>query len=72
MTTEPVVIKESYWKLEGHGLRITALAWSTHAEGQLVSASFDGTAQVIHYHIKPMWPCNITTVSHHVFCIEIS
>ena len=32
--------------LNGHTLRITALSWSSHGDGHLVSASYDSTAQV--------------------------
>ncbi len=45
-SVEPVVITESFCSLEGHTNRITGLAWSIHKEGTLVSASYDGSAQV--------------------------
>ncbi|XP_038056324.1 gem-associated protein 5-like [Patiria miniata] len=48
--TEPVQLKTpitgSFRTLNGHTLRITALSWSPHGNGRLVSASYDGTAQV--------------------------
>ncbi|XP_022084839.1 gem-associated protein 5-like isoform X2 [Acanthaster planci] len=47
---EPVQLKTpvtgSFRTLNGHTLRITALSWSPHGDGRLVSASYDGTAQV--------------------------
>ncbi|XP_006076052.4 gem-associated protein 5 isoform X3 [Bubalus kerabau] len=42
----PVTITEPYRTLSGHTAKITSLAWSPHHEGRLVSASYDGTAQV--------------------------
>ena len=36
----------SFHVLEGHTQRITSLSWSPHVSGLLVSASYDGTAQV--------------------------
>ncbi|XP_072040500.1 gem-associated protein 5-like [Amphiura filiformis] len=32
--------------LSGHTVRVTALSWSPHGDSRLVSASYDGTAQV--------------------------
>ncbi|XP_033632264.1 gem-associated protein 5-like [Asterias rubens] len=47
---EPVQMKapmtSSFRTLNGHTLRITALSWSPHGNGHLVSASYDYTAQV--------------------------
>ena len=43
------VITESFCQLEGHTNRITGLSWSVHSDAILVSASYDGTAQV-HMH----------------------
>nr|XP_045008009.1 gem-associated protein 5 isoform X2 [Jaculus jaculus] len=42
----PVTITEPYRTLSGHTAKITGLAWSPHHDGRLVSASYDGTAQV--------------------------
>ncbi|XP_070230769.1 gem-associated protein 5 isoform X3 [Bos mutus] len=42
----PVTITEPYRTLSGHTAKITSLAWSPHHDGRLVSASYDGTAQV--------------------------
>ncbi|XP_053423075.1 gem-associated protein 5 isoform X2 [Nycticebus coucang] len=42
----PVTITEPYRTLSGHTGKITSLAWSPHHDGRLVSASYDGTAQV--------------------------
>lgn len=43
----PVTITEPYRTLSGHTAKITSLAWSPHHDGRLVSASYDGTAQVL-------------------------
>ncbi len=40
------MITESMCRLDGHSNRVTGLAWSTFEDGWLVSASFDGSAQV--------------------------
>ncbi|XP_062941453.1 gem-associated protein 5 isoform X2 [Cynocephalus volans] len=42
----PVTVTEPYRTLSGHTAKITSLAWSPHHDGRLVSASYDGTAQV--------------------------
>ncbi|XP_058533541.1 gem-associated protein 5 [Ochotona princeps] len=42
----PITITEPYRTLSGHTAKITRLAWSPHHDGRLVSASYDGTAQV--------------------------
>ncbi|XP_010637972.1 gem-associated protein 5 isoform X3 [Fukomys damarensis] len=42
----PVTITEPFRTLSGHTSKITCLAWSLHHDGILVSASYDGTAQV--------------------------
>ncbi|XP_024865472.1 gem-associated protein 5 isoform X2 [Kryptolebias marmoratus] len=42
----PVVLNESYRRLCGHTAKITGVAWSPHQPGRLVTASYDGTAQV--------------------------
>lgn len=42
----PVTIIEPFRTLSGHTAKITSLAWSPHHDGRLVSASYDGTAQV--------------------------
>lgn len=41
-----VTVTSSTAQLDGHSGRITGLSWSPHVDGQLVSASYDGTAQV--------------------------
>uniref|UniRef100_A0A8C7BNC0 Gem nuclear organelle associated protein 5 n=1 Tax=Neovison vison TaxID=452646 RepID=A0A8C7BNC0_NEOVI len=43
----PVTITEPYRTLSGHTAKITSVAWSPHHDGRLVSASYDGTAQVL-------------------------
>ncbi|XP_031206724.1 gem-associated protein 5 isoform X3 [Mastomys coucha] len=42
----PITITEPYRTLSGHTAKITSLAWSPHHDGRLVSACYDGTAQV--------------------------
>ncbi|XP_027697804.1 gem-associated protein 5 isoform X2 [Vombatus ursinus] len=42
----PVTITEPFRTLSGHTAKITSLAWSPHHDGRLVSACYDGTAQV--------------------------
>ncbi|XP_043925480.1 gem-associated protein 5 isoform X2 [Protopterus annectens] len=42
----PALIPAPYRTLPGHTAKITSLAWSPHHDGRLVSASYDGTAQV--------------------------
>nr|XP_021516105.1 gem-associated protein 5 isoform X2 [Meriones unguiculatus] len=42
----PVTITEPYRTLSGHTAKVTSLAWSPHHDGRLVSACYDGTAQV--------------------------
>ncbi|XP_024921222.1 gem-associated protein 5 isoform X2 [Cynoglossus semilaevis] len=42
----PPVLTEPFRKLAGHTAKITGLAWSPHHDAQLVSVSYDGTAQV--------------------------
>lgn len=45
-TEAPVTLTEPYRTLSGHTGKITRVAWSPHHDGRLVSASYDGTAQV--------------------------
>ncbi|NXU55063.1 GEMI5 protein, partial [Turnix velox] len=42
----PVTITEPFRTLAGHTAKITSLSWSPHHEARLVSACYDGTAQV--------------------------
>ncbi|XP_012728852.2 gem-associated protein 5 isoform X1 [Fundulus heteroclitus] len=42
----PVMLTEPYRRLSGHTAKITSMAWSPHHSGRLVTASYDGTAQV--------------------------
>ncbi|XP_026183868.1 gem-associated protein 5 isoform X2 [Mastacembelus armatus] len=42
----PVVLTEPYRRLCGHTSKITSMAWSPHHDARLVTASYDGTAQV--------------------------
>ncbi|KAJ7316523.1 hypothetical protein JRQ81_002685 [Phrynocephalus forsythii] len=43
---KPVTITEPFRTLVGHTAKITSLSWSPHHDGRLVSACYDGTAQV--------------------------
>lgn len=54
----PVTITEPYRTLSGHTAKITSVAWSPHHDGRLVSASYDGTAQVL---LCP-WFCRFFTI----------
>ncbi|XP_024121575.1 gem-associated protein 5 isoform X2 [Oryzias melastigma] len=42
----PVVLTEPFRRLCGHTAKITGMAWSPHHSARLVTASYDGTAQV--------------------------
>ncbi|KAM4727035.1 gem-associated protein 5 [Anableps anableps] len=42
----PALLTEPYRRLCGHTAKITSMAWSPHHSGRLVTASYDGTAQV--------------------------
>uniref|UniRef100_A0A8U8AS95 Gem-associated protein 5 n=1 Tax=Geospiza parvula TaxID=87175 RepID=A0A8U8AS95_GEOPR len=42
----PLTITEPFRTLAGHTAKITSLSWSPHHEGRLVSACYDGTAEV--------------------------
>ncbi|XP_067900168.1 gem-associated protein 5 [Heterodontus francisci] len=42
----PVTVTEPYRTLSGHTGKVTSLAWSPHHDALLVSACYDGTAQV--------------------------
>ncbi|XP_069055725.1 gem-associated protein 5 isoform X1 [Pleurodeles waltl] len=42
----PQIITEPFRTLSGHTAKITGLAWSPHHDAKLVSACYDGTAQV--------------------------
>ncbi|XP_069002058.1 gem-associated protein 5 [Embiotoca jacksoni] len=42
----PAVLTEPYRRLCGHTAKITGMAWSPHHSARLVTASYDGTAQV--------------------------
>ncbi|XP_041441988.1 gem-associated protein 5-like isoform X2 [Xenopus laevis] len=42
----PITITEPFRTLLGHTAKITSLSWSSHHDARLVSASYDGTAQV--------------------------
>ncbi|XP_048399577.1 gem-associated protein 5 isoform X2 [Stegostoma tigrinum] len=41
-----IIVTEPYRTLPGHTAKITSLAWSPHHDAMLVSACYDGTAQV--------------------------
>ncbi|KAL4660029.1 gem-associated protein 5 isoform X1 [Arapaima gigas] len=42
----PVLMMEAFRTLAGHTAKITGLCWSPHHDGRLVTACYDGTAQV--------------------------
>ncbi|KAG8579610.1 hypothetical protein GDO81_010965, partial [Engystomops pustulosus] len=42
----PLTITEPFRTLSGHTAKITSLSWSPHHDARLVSAGYDGTAQV--------------------------
>uniref|UniRef100_A0A8C9WTS1 Gem nuclear organelle associated protein 5 n=1 Tax=Scleropages formosus TaxID=113540 RepID=A0A8C9WTS1_SCLFO len=42
----PVLMTEAFRSLAGHTAKITGLSWSPHHDGRLVTACYDGTAQV--------------------------
>ncbi|KAG8438880.1 hypothetical protein GDO86_005173 [Hymenochirus boettgeri] len=46
LSDAPLTITEPYRNLLGHTAKITSLSWSPHHDARLVSASYDGTAQV--------------------------
>ena len=39
-------LSDSFCQLEGHGHRVVCLSWSCFNEGQIASASYDGSVQV--------------------------
>ncbi|XP_074649627.1 gem-associated protein 5-like [Tubulanus polymorphus] len=41
-----ITLTDCAHELVGHTARVTSLSWSNHVDGMLVSASYDGTAQV--------------------------
>ncbi|XP_023582343.1 gem-associated protein 5 isoform X1 [Trichechus manatus latirostris] len=67
----PVTITEPYRTLSGHTAKITSLAWSPHHDGRLVSASYDGTAQVWDtLREEPL--CNFRGHRGRLLCVEWS
>ncbi|KAM5299988.1 gem-associated protein 5 isoform 2-T2 [Ctenodactylus gundi] len=67
----PVTITEPYRTLSGHTAKVTCLAWSPHHDGRLVSASYDGTAQV--WDILQEEPlCNFRGHRGRLFCVAWS
>ncbi|XP_042637665.1 gem-associated protein 5 [Orycteropus afer afer] len=67
----PVTITEPYRTLSGHTAKITSLAWSPHHDGRLVSASYDGTAQVWDtLQEEPL--CNFRGHRGRLLCVEWS
>jgi WD40 repeat protein len=47
LVERPVILTESLRQLDGHSNRVTGLSWSTHIDGFLATASYDGTSQVV-------------------------
>ncbi|CAH1777523.1 unnamed protein product [Owenia fusiformis] len=64
-------ITQSFCQLEGHCDRITNLSWSTHSPGLLVSASYDGTAQVWNV-LKNEPICNYRGHHGRLLCVQWS
>ncbi|XP_014685583.3 gem-associated protein 5 isoform X2 [Equus asinus] len=67
----PVTITEPYRTLSGHTARITSLVWSPHHDGRLVSASYDGTAQVWDA-LQEEPVCNFRGHRGRLFCVAWS
>ncbi|KAM7161684.1 gem-associated protein 5 [Macrochelys suwanniensis] len=67
----PVMITEPFRTLVGHTAKITSLAWSPHHEGRLVSACYDGTAQVWDV-LKEEPLCNYRGHRGRLLCVQWS
>uniref|UniRef100_A0A8C3S157 Gem-associated protein 5 n=1 Tax=Chelydra serpentina TaxID=8475 RepID=A0A8C3S157_CHESE len=67
----PVTITEPFRTLVGHTAKITSLAWSPHHEGRLVSACYDGTAQVWDV-LKEEPLCNYRGHRGRLLCVQWS
>uniref|UniRef100_A0A8C8VFV3 Gem nuclear organelle associated protein 5 n=1 Tax=Pelusios castaneus TaxID=367368 RepID=A0A8C8VFV3_9SAUR len=67
----PVTITEPFRTLVGHTAKITSLAWSPHHDGRLVSACYDGTAQVWDV-LKEEPLCNYRGHAGRLLCVQWS
>ncbi|KAH1166698.1 hypothetical protein KIL84_015870 [Mauremys mutica] len=67
----PVTITEPFRTLVGHTAKITSLSWSPHHEGRLVSACYDGTAQVWDV-LKEEPLCNYRGHRGRLLCVQWS
>ncbi|KAI6076913.1 hypothetical protein LUU34_00454600 [Aix galericulata] len=67
----PLTITEPFRTLSGHTAKITSLSWSPHHEGRLVSACYDGTAQV--WDVMKEEPlCNYRGHQGRLLCVQWS
>ncbi|CAM5132176.1 unnamed protein product [Eretmochelys imbricata] len=67
----PAMLTEPFRTLVGHTAKITSLAWSPHHEGRLVSACYDGTAQVWDV-LKEEPLCNYRGHRGRLLCVQWS
>ncbi|KGL83083.1 Gem-associated protein 5, partial [Tinamus guttatus] len=67
----PLTITEPFRTLAGHTAKITSLSWSPHHEARLVSACYDGTAQV--WDVMKEEPlCNYRGHRSRLLCVQWS
>lgn len=67
----PPVLTEPHRRLCGHTAKITGIAWSPHHEARLVTASYDGTAQV--WDVLQEAPlCNYQGHNGNLLCVDWS
>ncbi|NXC39944.1 GEMI5 protein, partial [Penelope pileata] len=67
----PLMITEPFRTLAGHTAKITSLSWSPHHDGRLVSACYDGTAQV--WDVMKEEPlCNYRGHQGRLLCVQWS
>ncbi|XP_072302080.1 gem-associated protein 5 [Eucyclogobius newberryi] len=67
----PVVISEPFRRLSGHTAKITGLSWSHHHDDRLVTASYDGTAQVWDV-LREAPVCNYRGHHGNLLCVDWS
>ncbi|KAG1969970.1 gem-associated protein 5 isoform X1 [Pimephales promelas] len=67
----PVLVTEPFRTLSGHTNKITGLAWSPHHDGRLVTACYDGSAQVWDV-LKEQPVCNYRGHSGRLMCVQWS
>ncbi|NXL84581.1 GEMI5 protein, partial [Alectura lathami] len=67
----PLTITEPFRTLAGHTAKVTSLSWSPHHDGRLVSACYDGTAQV--WDVMKEEPlCNYRGHQGRLLCVQWS